>query len=68
MNLVIVKIRKYRQDRKESMRGMIRKMYDNGTTEEIMTPIFHLTHAMENYSDNKDYSNDNSRSSAEWYG
>ena len=50
------------------MRGTIRKMYDNGATEEIMTPIAHITHAMEHSSDDEDYSSDESRSSDEWYG
>ena len=47
---------------------MIRKMYDNGATKEIMTPIIHLTYAMKNSSDDEGYSSDGSRLFAEWYG
>ena len=67
-------IRQYRQDRKERkyknkkttrMRGMIRKMYANGATEDTMTPIIHLTHAMEDSSDDEYYSGNDSMSPTE---
>ena len=64
-------IRDYRKERKEKqyknktksrIKGIIQKMYVDGTTEEVLSIIICMIQAMEDASDDEDYDSDDTMS------